>query len=269
MSIITSGTANSSRVEPPAVRLDGKVAVITGAGSGVGRASAILFAAAGARVLVANRTGSKAEAVVATIRAAGGEALAVEADVSQSADVQRMIAAAVVAWGGLDILFNNAGISPSGTVTAISEADWAECLGTNLTGVFLGCKYAIPEMQKRGGGVILTTAGTFGIRPARDKAAYSAAKAGAISLSGAVALDYARDNIRSNAICPGYVDTPLNAGFPEAARDAFLAQYQPLRGLITPEEVAGLALYLCSDAAHMITGQAFIIDGGQQAGLFA
>ena len=124
-------------------------------------------------------------------------------------------------------------------------------------------------MIEAGGGAILNTAGTFGIRAAKSKAAYSAAKAGVINLTRSIALDYARDNIRCNAICPGFVDTPLNQGFPPTARAAFLEQYQPLTGLISAGDVAEMAVYLASDAAKMITGQVFVLDGGQQAGLFA
>lgn len=245
----------------------GKVCIVTGGGSGIGRASALAFAAEGAKVVVANRTGSKAEAVAAEIRAAGGEALALQVDVSVGMEVQEMIGVTVATYGGLDILFSNAGISPNGSVTAISEEEWDTCLAIDLKSVFLGAKYAIPAMQKRGGGVILNTAGTLGIRPTRDKAAYGAAKAGVINLSKAIALDYGPDNIRCNVICPGYVDTPLTAHIDAAARDAFLARSQALHGLIRAEEVAALAVYLASDAARMITGQAFVIDGGQQAGM--
>lgn len=250
------------------ISLAGKVAIVTGGGSGIGRASGIALAQAGAQVVVVNRTRAKAEAVAAEIAAAGGAALAVQADVSRSADVQRMIAAAVGQFGGLDILFNNAGISPAGSVTEISEDEWDECLNIDLKSVFLGAKYAVPSMQQRGGGVILNTAGTFGLKAARRKAAYSAAKAGVVNLTSAIALDYARDHIRCNVICPGYVDTPLNESFPPGERDLFLDARQPLPGVIQAEEVAALAVYLASDAARMITGQTFVIDGGQQAGLF-
>jgi NAD(P)-dependent dehydrogenase (short-subunit alcohol dehydrogenase family) len=245
----------------------GKVAVVTGGGSGIGQSAAHAFARAGARVVVATRTESKAIAVAEAIRAAGGDAMPVQVDVSVGADVEALIAATVAAYGGLDILFNNAGISPNGTVTSISEEDWDTCLAVDLKSVFLGAKYAIPEMQRRGGGIIINTAGTLGIRPTRGKAAYGAAKAGVINLTKAIALDYARDNIRCNVICPGYVDTPLTAHIAVGARDAFLATSQPLSGLITPEEVAALAVYLASDDAKMITGQSFVIDGGQQAGM--
>lgn len=218
--------------------------------------------------MVANRTGAKAETVAAEIASTGSEAIALQVDVSKGADVQRMIAAAVERFGGVDILFNNAGISPNGTVTEITEEEWDECIAIDLRSVFLGAKYAIPVMQERGGGVILNTAGTLGIRPCRNKAAYGAAKAGVINLTKAIALDYARDNVRCNVICPGYIDTPLTAHMATEERDAFLEVSQPLRGLIQPEEVAALAVYLASDAARMITGQAFVIDGGQQAGMF-
>jgi 3-oxoacyl-[acyl-carrier protein] reductase len=247
--------------------LQNKVALVTGGGSGIGRAACVAFAQAGAKVSVIGRTLHKCERVVETIMSAGGSAIPIEADVSQSADVQRAIAATLARFGQLDIVFNNAGISPSGSVTEISEQDWHDCISIDLTSVFLMCKYAIPHMLGRGG-VILNTAGTFGIRAAKRKAAYSAAKAGVINLTRAVALDYAREGIRCNVICPGFVDTPLTEGFDGPARDAFLDRYQPLRGMTTPEEVAALAVYLAGDAARMMTGQSFVIDAGQQAGLF-
>jgi 3-oxoacyl-[acyl-carrier protein] reductase len=247
--------------------LKNKVALVTGGGSGIGRAACAAFAQAGARVAVVGRTLRKCERVVDEISAAGGSAIAIEADVSDSANVQRAIATTLGAFGRLDIVFNNAGISPSGSVTEISEQDWHDCIAIDLTSVFLMCKYAIPHMIGRGG-VILNTAGTFGIRAAKGKAAYSAAKAGVINLTRAVALDYAREDIRCNVICPGFVDTPLTEGFEGPARDDFLTRYQPLRGMTSPEEVAALAVYLAGDAARMITGQSFVIDAGQQAGLF-
>jgi NAD(P)-dependent dehydrogenase (short-subunit alcohol dehydrogenase family) len=250
------------------MQLDGKVVIVTGAGSGIGAASAMAFARARASVVVAGRTLSKVEAVAETIADSGGTALAVRADVTQSDDVQAMIAAAVDQYGRLDVLFNNAGISPSGGVTDISEDEWDICLDVNLKAVFLGAKYALPHL-KADGGVILTTAGTFGLRPAKNKAAYSAAKAGAINLTKSIALDYARDKIRANVIAPGVVETPLLGGVEtDPGFQQFLDQYQPLPGLTQPEEVAALAVYLASDTARMITGQVFVIDAGQQTGLY-
>ncbi|MCY3977923.1 MAG: SDR family NAD(P)-dependent oxidoreductase [Chloroflexi bacterium] len=251
------------------MKLRDKVALVTGGGSGIGEASCYAFAREGARVAVANRTLAKAEAVARSIEAKGGRAIAIGANVARSADAQRMIDEAVAELGAPDIVFNNAGVSPAGRITDISEADWDECLNIDLKSVFLAARCAIPLMIEAGGGVILNTAGTFGMRAAANKAAYSVAKAGVINLTRSIALDYARDNIRCNAICPGYVDTPLNEDLPPAERDAFLEQYQPLRGIISADEVAELAVYLASDAAKMITGQMFVIDGGQQAGLYA
>lgn len=245
-----------------------KVVIVTGGGSGIGEASCRAFARAGASVVVANRTLAKAEAVAQSITGDHGTALAVQVDISRSADVQHMIAQTVDRFGRVDVLFNNAGISPLGRITDISEDDWDECLNIDLKSVFLAAKYAIPHMQRQGG-VILNTAGTFGIRAASGKAAYSAAKAGVINLTRSIALDYACDNIRCNAICPGFVETPLTGGMSTAERDEFLAGYQPLKGVIQADEVASLAVYLASDEAKMITGQFFAIDGGQQAGLFA
>jgi 3-oxoacyl-[acyl-carrier protein] reductase len=250
------------------VKLRDRVALVTGGGSGIGAASCYAFAREGARVAVANRTPAKAEAVACRIESEGGRAIAIEADISLDADVQCMIDTTVTELGVPDIVFNNAGVSPSGRITDISEADWDECLNIDLKSVFLTARGVIPLMIEAGGGVILNTAGTFGIRAAKSKAAYSVAKAGVINLTRSIALDYARDNIRCNVICPGYVDTPLNEGFPSTARDAFLERYQPLRGLIGAGDVAEMAVYLASDAASMITGQVFVLDGGQQAGLY-
>lgn len=245
--------------------LTGKVAVVTGGGSGIGKAAALAFAQAGAKVVIATRTGVKGEAVAREI---GDGAVAVEADVSRGEDVRRALAIAQTTFGRIDILLNNAGISPAGTITEISEEEWDACIAVDLRSVFLGAKYVVPMMQQQGGGCILNIAGTLGIRPCRGKAAYGAAKAGVINLTRAIALDYARDGIRCNVICPGFIETPLTEGFEGDARDRFLDQYQPLSGLIQPEEVAGMALYLASDAARMVTGQVFVIDGGQQAGIF-
>lgn len=244
-----------------------KVVIVTGAGSGIGAASAVAFAAAGAGVVCAGRTLDSVRRTAAGIVQAGGAAQAVQTDVSDDASVRNMVSAAIGHFGRIDVLFNNAGISPSGRVTDIDEAQWDECLDVNLKGVFLASRHVIPHMRSRGG-VILNTAGTFGLRPSTSKAAYAAAKAGVINLSRSIALDYARENIRCNAICPGFVDTPLTASLGDSERDAFLERSQPLPGLIQPQDVAQLALWLASDAARMITGQAFIIDAGQQAGMY-
>ena len=247
--------------------LAGLVVIVTGGGSGIGAASCRAFAAAGARVVSAGRTRARLQRVAGEIEAMQGEALALEVDVSKEAAVRDMVATTLARFGRIDVLFNNAGISPSGRVTELNESAWDECLKINLKSVFLGAKHVIPHMRDCGG-VILNTAGTFGLRPAADKAAYSAAKAGVINLTRSIALDYSRDNVRCNAICPGFVDTPLTANFAGAERDAFLARNQPLPGVIQPEDVAQMAVWLASDAARMITGQVFVIDGGQQAGLF-
>ena len=246
-----------------------RTVIITGASSGIGRASARAFAAAGDAVVIVSRDLSRSQAVADEIAQAGGEALPLAVDVASSADVQRMVAQTMDRYGRVDVLFNNAGISPSGRVTEISEAEWDECLNIDLKSIFLACKYAIPQMIAGGGGVILTTAGTFGLRPAKNKAAYSAAKAGAINLTKAIALDYAREGIRANVIAPGVVQTPLLGGAEQdPGFQQFLDQYQPLPGLTQPEEVAALAVYLASDAARMMTGQVYVIDAGQQTGLF-
>ncbi len=263
--------------------LEGKVAIITGGGSGIGRESCLAFARAGASVVVADLSEAGARSVAAEIQGHGFQAVAVKTDVSQSRDVQAMVATAVDAFGGLDVLYNNAGISPDGTVLETSETLWETTLAVDLTAVFLGIKYAVPIMQQRGGGVILNTAGTLGIMPCEAKAAYAAAKAGVVSLTKSTALDFAKDNIRSVAICPGLVvgtDLVQNTDAVAQARGAGekttrdaeettaqFTDFQPLPQMITAKDIAALAVFLASDAARTITGATYVIDGGQIAGL--
>lgn len=249
------------------ISLNGKVCIVTGAGSGIGRGSALALAVAGGKLVIADMNLQAADKVVEEIVASGGTAISVKVDVSQGNDVENMIRSAVDHFGGLDVIYNNAGISPAGNILDISEADWDRTIAIDLRSVFLGARYAIPELRKRGGGVILNTAGTLGFRPSKNKAAYSAAKAGVINLTKSVAIDFAQDYIRCNAICPGFVNTPLNKDVDKATVDEMLSRFQPLPGIISPVEIGNLVVFLASDQAKMITGQTFVIDGGQQAGL--
>jgi NAD(P)-dependent dehydrogenase (short-subunit alcohol dehydrogenase family) len=242
-------------------RLDGKVAVVTGAGSGIGRASAELFAAEGARVVCADRSGKEAD----TARVIGDGAVGVHADVSVAGDVERMIEAAESTFGGLDVLFNNAGFG--GRIAPIAEQTeemWDEVHAVNLKGVFLGIKYGIPALQRRGGGSVINTASAVGLSVMKGHGVYAAAKAGVIQLTKTAALDYASDNIRVNAICPGMTWTglvPRSVEQPQPPADAVLPGVPMSRwGLAT--DLAAAALFLASDEASFITGVALPVDGG-------
>jgi NAD(P)-dependent dehydrogenase (short-subunit alcohol dehydrogenase family) len=249
------------------MRLAGKVALITGAGAGIGRASVLLFAREGAKVAAVDRDATTGEETVALARAAGGEAIFLRADAASADEVSAAIEACVARLGGLDILFNNAGIVPGGTVEQTDEAAWDEAMRVNVKSVYLGCRYAIPRMRQRGGGVIINTASVAGLVGVKDRAAYSASKMAVVGLTRSIAIDHVAEKIRANCICPGTVDTPslqgrLHAtGDYEAAKTAFIAR-QPMGRLGTAEEIAALALYLAADESAYMTGSAVVIDGG-------
>jgi NAD(P)-dependent dehydrogenase (short-subunit alcohol dehydrogenase family) len=252
------------------MKLDGKVALITGAGSGIGRATAVLFAQEGARVVVADVVMAAGEETAAIIRENGGKAIFVRADVSKPSDVEYMVRAAVETFSRLDILYNNAGLALPARVTETSEEIWAKCIDVNLKGVMLGCKYAIPEMLKNGGGVIINTASMLGLVASTRHAAYCAAKGGVVLLTKQMAVDYARDNIRVNCICPSEVDTPMHRQYliessnPEATLREMLDRI-PMNRVAEPVEIARAALFLASDDASYITGIALPVDGGLTA----
>jgi NAD(P)-dependent dehydrogenase (short-subunit alcohol dehydrogenase family) len=252
--------------------LKNKVTLITGAGSGLGSATALLFAREGARVVVADVDTHAGNGIVQKINGTGGDAFFVEADVSQAADAERMITAAVQKYGRLDVLFNNAGIAePMGTVEEISEESWDRIINVNLKGVFLGSKYAIPVMAKQGGGVIINMASVNGLFAIQRLCAYNASKGGVIMLTKSMAIDHAHEKIRVNCICPGVVRTPMIEKYirESANPDEALKEQENLnfviKRLIEPEEVASMALFLASDEASAVTGGSYVVDGGYTA----
>ena len=248
----------------------GKVAAVTGAGSGIGQAMALLFAREGARILAADVNGRAAETTAAAVTAAGGTAQAFTVDVSRPDQVAAMIARAVEVYGRIDILCNNAGIGSTTSVVECEPDEWDRVMTINVKSVYLGCKYAVPAMIAQGGGVIVNTASVAGMVGLPKRASYSASKGAVIALTRQVAIEYVEQGIRVNCLCPGTVDSPwvgrllAGADDPVAARQALVAR-QPLGRLGTPEEVAAAALYLASDDAAFITGTGLVIDGGLTA----
>lgn len=247
-------------------RLAGKVALITGAASGIGREAAQLFAAEGARVVVADRDAAAGEATVGALRAAGGEALFAPCDVARSDDVRAAVAAAEAHFGALHVLFNNAGIFPDadGSPVDTPEDVFDRVIAVNLKGVFLGCKHGIPALLRAGGGAIVNTASFVAVMgAATSQIAYTASKGGVLAMTREIAIEYARRGIRANALCPGPVDTPLLAELlrDPAARARRLV-HVPMGRLAQAGEVARAALFLASDEASYVNGATFLVDGG-------
>jgi NAD(P)-dependent dehydrogenase (short-subunit alcohol dehydrogenase family) len=247
--------------------LNGKVAIVTGASSGIGRSTALLFAEEGAKVVVSARRRGELEALVSEIEAAGGEAVAVVGDIRDEAIAERIVGTAVAQFGGLDIAFNNAGgtgeMAPG---PDISTEGWRETLDINLTSAFLGAKHQLPAMVARGGGSLIFTSSFVGYTAGfPGMAAYAASKAGLIGLTQVLAVEFAAKGVRVNAVLPGGTDTPASVtNAPGASPDllAFIEGLHALKRLARPEEIARSVLHLASDASSFVTGSAFLVDGG-------
>jgi NAD(P)-dependent dehydrogenase (short-subunit alcohol dehydrogenase family) len=249
--------------------LTGKVAIITGGASGMGKAASILFAQHGAHVVVADLNVKGGEAVAAEASAGGARCVYQRTDVSNEADVKALVARAVSEFGGLDIIFNNAGIGGAvGPLEEISVEDWDKTQAVCLRGVFLGIKHAVPEMRKRGGGAIVNTASIAGVWGYPMLHAYSAAKAGVVNLTRSAALEFAADGIRVNCIAPGGVATPIVGaiGANKEAVEAALARGQPVPRAGQPDDIAQAALFLAGPHAGFVTGHTLVVDGGAVAG---
>ncbi|HWP47029.1 MAG TPA: glucose 1-dehydrogenase [Candidatus Limnocylindrales bacterium] len=248
------------------MRLKDKVAIITGGGSGIGRATAELFAREGARITVADSQSYAGQQTVQSIKNTGGEALFVEVDVSDFTQVQRMVETTLDAYGGIDILFNGAGILTFGTVLTTDEKTWNRVISVNLTGTFLCCKAVLPHMIRRGGGSIINVSSSTGAHDAaKNTVAYVTSKGGVALLTKAMAIDHAKDKIRVNALCPGPTDTPmLREVLSPKELEAFAATF-PMGRLGRPEELAYAALFLASHESSFVTGALLAVDGGQTA----
>jgi NAD(P)-dependent dehydrogenase (short-subunit alcohol dehydrogenase family) len=249
------------------MRLKDKVSIITGGGSGMGRVASLMFAAEGAKVVVVDVTVETAAAVVAEVEAAGGQAVAVVADVSKEADAKRMIDETVAAFGRVDVLYNNAGIMPEADHSVIdtSVEDWDRVMAVNVRGVFLGCKYAIPKMIEQGSGSVINISSFVAlVGCSNPQDAYTASKGAVLALTKSLAVQFAPKGVRTNAICPGPVETPLLMDWlvkDEEAKRIRLAR-NPTGRFGKPEEVVALAIYLASDESRWTNGAAMVVDGG-------
>ncbi len=251
--------------------LNGKVAMITGGASGIGRATALRFAREGAAVAVLDINEPKGRAVVQSIVDGGGKGIFLHCDVTSASECRSAVGKAVEELGKIDILFNNAGIIRRASVVDTTEEEWDKVMATNVKSVFLLSKYVVPLMAKAGGGVVINTASGWGLVAGREAASYCASKGAVVLLTKAMALDHGPQNIRVNCICPGDTDTPMlhseakQLGVP---REEFLAEakQRPLQRIGKPEEIANAALFLASDASSYVTGTALVVDGGGLAG---
>ncbi len=248
------------------LRLDGKVALITGAASGMGRTAARLFAAEGAKVVIADVTQRAGEEAAEEIKSAGGQATFIRTDVSKAADVEAMVRFAVQKFGGLHVLYNNAGIfhADDGGTVETAEAIWDRVIDINLKGVWLGCKYGIPALVRSGGGSIINVASFVAlVGAATPQIAYTASKGGVLSMTREIAVEYARKGIRANALCPGPIETPLLQDLlSDPQRRARRLVHIPIGRFGQAEEIARAALWLASDESSLMTGAALVVDGG-------
>ncbi len=275
---ISKHLPSREKLEVFSLKLENKVALITGAGSGIGKAAAQLFAKEGARIVVADLDRERGEDTAKKIRADGGQSIFVETDVTKSSLVEATVSKSISEFGRVDILYNSAGVDifvinpkADGTVVGTLEEDWDRLLAINLKGAFLFAKYTLPHMMKHRRGVVINMGSEYGIVGGLASAAYCASKGGVVLLTKQMALDYAPYNIRVNCICPCNVDTPLmekglaTSENPQAMRKTW-EKIMPLRRFSKPEEIAAGALYLASDDASFVTGTVLSIDGGVTAG---
>ena len=252
------------------MKLGGKVAIVTGATDGIGQATALAFVREGAKVILVGRDEVKGRAALAKV-SKEGEAVYFKADVSNSTQIKNLVTDAIKRHGRIDILVNNAGVVAAGTILDTTEETWDYLIDVNLKGVFLCCKYVIPHMQKQGGGVIVNVGSINSLMAMENEAAYDASKGGVLMLTKAIALDFAKSNIRANCICPGAVETAMLKTSLDAASDPNKArewtiQRHPAHRMGTPEEIAEVAVFLASDSASFMTGAAIPVDGGILAG---